>query len=292
MTSALAKIDDHGIVINNTNDLTTAVRMIVASNLCPKQYVGKPQDAIIAILAGKQVGWGPIQSLQYIAVINGRPGMYGDGPTGLALGSGKVEWIKEWWERDGETVVEPNDASLKDYPDNLTACWQTKRKDNSESSKVSRFSVSDAKAAGLWGKQGPWCQYTKRMLTCRARAWGLRDNYSDALQGITQAEEWADMQPKRELSPVETKMLAKAEAESAPIVQGEVVESPTPTTEVQPTAPLPDVDLAAMMGEKGVKYLKSFATASAAIKEIGKTRTVTLAAEAYIKELFETQTGA
>lgn len=203
MTTELAKIGDKGIEIRDTNDLAVAVNMIVQSGLCPKQYIGKPKDAMIAILAGRQVGWGPIQSLQYIAVINGRPSMYGDGPTGLALASGKVEAIYEWWECDGRVVDEPNYTTLKGYPDSLTACWKTKRKDHADPSKVARFSVSDAKMAGLWGKQGPWTTYPKRMLVCRARAWGLRDNYADALQGISQAEEWEDMVPHRGLDPLE-----------------------------------------------------------------------------------------
>ena len=209
MTTAIQKIDGRGLAINDMADMNAAVAMIVTSNLCPKQYVGKPKDAIIAILAGRQVGWGPIQSLQHIAVINGRPSMYGDGPTGLAAASGKVEYIKEWFEQAGKPVDEPNYTSLRDYPDNLAACWQAKRKDNSEPTKIVRFSVADAKVAGLWGKTGPWTQYPKRMLTCRARAWGLRDTFSDALQGISQAEEWADMTPAKTIDPLEARLTAK-----------------------------------------------------------------------------------
>lgn len=192
MATALAKIGDKGIAIANTDDLAMVVNMAVRSDLCPKQYRGKPNDAMIAALSGMRVGWGVMQSLQYIAVINGRPSMYGDGPTGLALASGKVASIREWWEIDGKVVNEPNYATLAEYPDTLSACWQTWRRDTEEESKVIRFSVSDAKVAKLWGKigaNGPsaWVTYPKRMLVCRARAWGLRDNYSDALQGISQA---------------------------------------------------------------------------------------------------------
>lgn len=217
----LARINETGIQINDTNDLALAVRMIVESDLCPQQYRGKPKDAMIAILAGRAVGWEPIQALTAIAVINGRPSMYGDGPVGLAHASGLVDWINEWWELDGNVCHEPNYADLRQYPDSLTACWQTHRKDNSEPSKPSRFSVADAKAAGLWGKRGPWVNYPKRMLVCRARAWGLRDNYADALQGISQAEEWADMHPAKAADPLEA-------------IEGEVVE---PAHELPPPEP-------------------------------------------------------
>lgn len=207
MTNQLARINETGIEIRNTNDLGIAVEMIVSSELCPKQYRNRPKDAMIAILAGRQVGFGPIQSLANIAVVNGRASMYGDGPTSLANGSGKVDWIKEWWELDGKATQEPNYTKLTDYPPSLTACWQAQRKDNTEPSKIVRFSVSDAKAAGLWGKQGPWTQYPKRMLGCRARAWGIRDVFGDALQGISQAEEWEDMKPAKQADPLERKKI-------------------------------------------------------------------------------------
>jgi hypothetical protein len=192
MSNELARLDEKGLVLDTQDKLNAACMMITQSGMCPKQFVGKPKDAMIAILAGRQIGWGPMQSLQFIAVVNGRPSLYGDGPTGLAYASNKVGWIKEWFELDGKTIV-PAYTKLSDFPAGLTACWQTQRKDCLEPSPVARFSVGDAKTAGLWGKTGPWSSYPLRMLVMRARSWGLRDNYSDALQGITQAEEWADL---------------------------------------------------------------------------------------------------
>jgi hypothetical protein len=57
---------------------------------------------------------------------------------------------------------------------------------------VVRFSVSDAKKAGLWGKSGPWTQYPKRMLQLRARGFALRDAFPDVLKGLVTAEEAQD----------------------------------------------------------------------------------------------------
>ena len=223
-----AEIGEHGLVLATAADVSALARIIVRSGMCPKAYQGKPADAMVAILAGQAVGFAPIQSLQNIAVINGRPSMYGDGPSSLAYGGGQVAWIKEWFEIEGE-VVTPNYGSLDEYPNGLTACWQTQRKDTLEPSTIARFSVTDAKVAKLWGKktkQGldtPWRTYPKRMLTMRARAFGLRDNYGDALAGINQAEEWVDVQPtheKHELSdavgePTITHEITSAEDEIA-----------------------------------------------------------------------------
>ena len=64
-----------------------------------------------------------------------------------------------------------------------------------------RFSVDDAKKAGLWGKQGPWQNYPKRMLQMRARGFALRDAFPDALRGLVLAEEAQDFVEK-EINPL------------------------------------------------------------------------------------------
>jgi hypothetical protein len=217
MPNELAIIDDRGLVLDTRDKLEAACLSITQSGMCPKQFQNKPKDALIAVLAGMAVGWKPLQSLQAIAVINGRPSIYGDGLTGLAYGSGKVAWVREWMELDGKVVDHPSYATPKDYPNGLTACWQAQRKDCEEPSPVARFSVGDAKAANLWLKQGPWTQYPMRMLTMRARSWGLRDNFSDALQGLVQAEELMDIQPTHtpsRLEQIAAKQLPAPEGEA------------------------------------------------------------------------------
>jgi hypothetical protein len=73
----------------------------------------------------------------------------------------------------------------------MTAVCQTSRK-GKDANVVARFSVADAKKAGLWGKQGPWTQYPKRMLQLRARGFALRDAFPDVLRGLVTAEEAQD----------------------------------------------------------------------------------------------------
>jgi hypothetical protein len=63
---------------------------------------------------------------------------------------------------------------------------------------VNEFSVADAKRAGVWGGTGStpekkkysvWYKHPKRMLKMRARAFTLRDGWSDILKGMHSAEE-------------------------------------------------------------------------------------------------------
>jgi hypothetical protein len=57
---------------------------------------------------------------------------------------------------------------------------------------IAKFSVDDAKRAGLWGKSGPWQAYPKRMMQMRARGFALRDAFPDVLKGLITTEEAQD----------------------------------------------------------------------------------------------------
>lgn len=141
------------------------------------------EKAMVAIMHGLEVGLTPMAALQSIAVINGRPTIWGDGAIGLVRGSGKLEWIKERIEGAG---------------DQMTAICEVKRRGEPDVIRAT-FSVADAKLAKLWGKKGakgqdtPWITYPKRMLTMRARAFALRDGFADVLRGLGIAEEVQDI---------------------------------------------------------------------------------------------------
>jgi len=65
-----------------------------------------------------------------------------------------------------------------------------------------RFGIDDAKRAGLWGKQGPWAQYPKRMMQMRARGFALRDAFPDVLRGLITIEEANDVADIEKPTPV------------------------------------------------------------------------------------------
>jgi hypothetical protein len=90
---------------------------------------------------------------------------------------------------------------------------------------VVRFSMADAKRAGLAGKAGPWTQYPGRMLTLRARGFALRNAFADALRGLITAEEAQDYPVVVEPQKPVTVTQAKPEATPAggaysPFVKG------------------------------------------------------------------------
>jgi len=159
--------------------LTEAIQfsdMLSSSSMVPKAYQGKPQDILVCVQWGYEMGLAPMQALQNIAVINGKPSVYGDAMMALVQASPVCEDVEEFFEDEGT-------------PNPVAVCV-AKRKNRKPV--VAKFSVEDAKRAGLWGKQGPWTSYPKRMLAMRARGFALRDAFPDVLKGLISAEEAAD----------------------------------------------------------------------------------------------------
>jgi len=66
-----------------------------ASNLVPDAYRGRPNDIFVAINMGSELGLEPFQAIQSIAVIEGKPCLYGDGLIGVVRASPKCLWIEE-----------------------------------------------------------------------------------------------------------------------------------------------------------------------------------------------------
>lgn len=163
--------------ILNPENLQEALQMaevLCKSSLIPKDFQGNPGNVLVAIQWGMELGLAPMQALQSIAVINGRPSLWGDAVIALCKSHPICEWIREIFDEDG------------------TAICTTQRRGDPEPVER-KFSVEDAKKAGLIGKPGPWTQYPRRMLQMRARSWCLRDAYGDLLRGMAVAEESQDL---------------------------------------------------------------------------------------------------
>jgi hypothetical protein len=128
------------------------------------------------------VGLSPVQALQSVAIVNGKPAIYGDAALALVMGSGLCQNIVE-------TCV-----------DSVAVC-RVQRRGMEEQART--FSKADAQKANLWGKSGPWTAYPDRMLQLRARGFALRDLFPDVLKGIITTEEANDYPTQaRELPPL------------------------------------------------------------------------------------------
>lgn len=160
--------------------------MIASSSFCPSSMKNKPGDVILAMQMGSEVGLSPMQAIQNVAVINGRPCLWGDAALAVAMSSANYVAHREWME-----------GTIKDG--NLTAYCGITRRNNEEH--IKSFSMAEAKVAGLWGKSGPWTSYPERMLQMRARSFAIRDKFADVLRGINIVEEVRDYDVKVENRP-------------------------------------------------------------------------------------------
>jgi hypothetical protein len=151
-------------------------QMMAESTMVPPDFRGKPANIMFAMQFGAELGLSPLQSLQSISNINGKWAVYGDALLAIVLASPLCEDVIE--RLDGED-------------DNLRAICEARRR--GAAPKIQMFSVADAKKASLWGKQGPWTQYPRRMLQWRARGFALRDAFPDLLRGVITVEEARDI---------------------------------------------------------------------------------------------------
>lgn len=154
---------------------------LAASGLAPRG-MDRPEQVMVAILAGAELGLPPYQAMQSFAVVNGRATIWGDAIPALLWSHGFK--LEEWADNDEE----PTKAFCK-----------VTRPDGTEIERS--FSVAQAKKAGLWGKAGPWQSYPGRMLQMRARALAARDGATDVLRGVQVREEVEDYTHVRDVTP-------------------------------------------------------------------------------------------
>ena len=207
MSTELSTHRASGLALATFDDAFRFAKMVAGSDFAPKDFKGKPESCLLAIQHGSEVGLSPMQSLQSIACINGRPSVWGDAALALVIGSPVCEYVMETVDGEGEAMVATCEAKRRGY----------------EKATFVRFTVADAKKAGLWGKAGPWTQYSRRMLQMRARGFALRDAFPDVLRGLVTAEEAQDYpqgkparEPAREPVVVRPKFEATAVASATP----------------------------------------------------------------------------
>jgi hypothetical protein len=150
---------------------------LAASEMVPKCFRNKPSDLFICWSMGYQIGIPPEQAMNCIAVVNGKAVMWGDEMLALCMAHQDFQDITE------EPILD-NDNRIIGYTCTI------KRKGRTPT--VSVFTLEMAKKAGLLAKGGVWNQYPDRMLKLRARGFGLRDAFPDALKGIKSREEVED----------------------------------------------------------------------------------------------------
>jgi hypothetical protein len=204
-----------GIVPQNIDEIFRLASGIAKSGLAPAD-MSTPEKVMVAIMTGLELGLPPMFAIQKIAVINGRPALWGDAIPALLYAKGFK--INETMEGEGDKRV---------------AICEVTRPTGERIER--RFSVADAQKAGLWqtsakvkrkSKDGsfyekdndsPWFRFPDRMLQMRARGFAARDGAADVLGGMYLREE-LDEPEMKDITPAVQQPLALPEIPDIPDV--------------------------------------------------------------------------
>lgn len=201
-------------------------------------------NVFFACQYGARLGFDPLLAVQNIAVVNGKPSVYGDMMLAICQASPQFEYCTESY-------------------DEKTMTWTCKcKRKSSPYATVRTFGINDAIQAhyvvmgangeikkqkwqnGQWvdDKFSPWVTNPKRMLQMRARSFALRDTFASELKGMACREEVIDIVPEAEqyTAPVQVQEVAQVEEPSKSSKRAEQIKEkvkkskPVQAEEVEP----------------------------------------------------------
>jgi len=142
-------------------------RALSTASLLPRAYQQNPGNVLLAMELGDALGIRPIQAINAVHVIEGKPSASADLIASLVRKAGH---------------------KLRISGDDTTATAQIIRADDPEFTYEATWTMDRAKAAGLTGK-GVWKAYPAAMLKARAITEVARMGASDALYGVVYTPE-------------------------------------------------------------------------------------------------------
>lgn len=172
--------DDGKIILRDIEQMSRYAGYALRSGFVPKAF-DTPDKIVIAWQFGAELGLTRMQALRVLSVVNGRAAIHGKEAPTVVLASG----LLEAWEETFEGT---------EGKDDWTAVCRVRRK-GVATERVAKFSVADAKLAGLWGKN-TWALYAKDMLTYKARARAFQ-LFSDVLAGLPILEDIMEVPAER-----------------------------------------------------------------------------------------------
>lgn len=146
------------------------------SGLVPDALKNKPQDVLVIVMTGHELGLGTMQSLRSISVVNGKAIISADLAVSLAKKHPECLYFR---------LVESTSER---------ATYETERK--GEGKTRMDWTMKQAAEAGLVGR-GPWKTYPAAMLRARCGMALARAVFPDALLGVYDPDEAQDMKGGR-----------------------------------------------------------------------------------------------
>jgi hypothetical protein len=215
---ATLAVGEHGYIIPNTvEEAARMAQAVIIGGFAPDSYKDKsgmhdPNKIMLGIMSAMEAGLQPLYGLRQIAIINGRPVIWGDAAMALVQSKNLIaSYVEE------QVGPKPTDKDLTKWDDDYGWKVVIKRR-GQEGAYEGVFTVGMAKRAGLWmnSRKVPWMQHPDRMLKIRARSFPLRDGFADALAGLAIREEVEDMLPAPDKH-IEIDLSSTGEVEAPPM---------------------------------------------------------------------------
>ena len=94
---ATATATGGGLVPTDFDSMYRMSQIMASSGLMP-MGIDTPEAVFVAVQMGLEVGLSPMAAVQNIAVINGRPAIWGDSSLALVRSSGQLDYFNESFE--------------------------------------------------------------------------------------------------------------------------------------------------------------------------------------------------
>ena len=163
------------LVPSNVEGRLAYANALSKAQLLPDTFRGKPADVLVAMDWGESLGLTPMQAMQSIYVVHGRPGLSSQAKQALASKAGH---------------------RIRVSGDDKTATARLWRADDPEYPYEATWTLAMANRAGLTGKKGSaWEAYPHVMLRRRAVSDVVEQTCPELLLGLSTADldgDWPD----------------------------------------------------------------------------------------------------
>lgn len=207
-------------------------KAMAVSNLLPVAYQNHPENVLVALEQGRALGIAPIQAMNQINVIKGKPALSADLIAALVRRAGHRLRV------EGDDTYAQATVIRADDPDYIP--------------KPVRWDMERAKRAGLLGNPS-WQKYPAAMLRARAISEAARAWANDALYGLIYTPEELD-----------NNWLPDSDPDTGEPVHNAPAPVPVQPQTTQPAAPKPDLlnqaqvdGIQAGMSELGLTAVKA-----------------------------------
>jgi hypothetical protein len=161
--------------------LQRSAKLLASSSLVPKEYQGNLPNCVIALNMAQRVGADPLQVMQNLYVVHGRPGWSSQFLIATCNQSGKFSALRyEWTGTEGK-----DDWACRAY---------AVERATGETLRGSWVSIATAKKEGWYDKNGSkWKTMPQQMLMYRAASWFVRAYAPELSMGLQAVEEIRDV---------------------------------------------------------------------------------------------------